>query len=366
MVGAGSIVLMVTDPAPVSNVQWTFDVRFEIYENANPGTAVHSAAVPQGGGTTSYSVPAGVLQPDTFYVWRARAESQGEGGPWSEIFGFTVVPFSIDPPVPLQPVGGIVTSNLRPRFTVQNGAVTGEVGTVLIEVQVALDDLFTDISAVARTNARDRGETVIPIGQNLTPETVYYWRARGTNEDFPVTAVLPADGELNSAVAAVHGGPDVSSEWSSAESFMTPTAEAAGEFGGAGSSPNAPFTTNGGNPPNLFQVVQQVAAEHPGALADSCVEDGGSWEFMDRVVEALRAIDGRWSYNCKRGGCNHISINVVDYYRGQGDPNLSTDVALIDVVSKICGPGVNPEPSWSDVTSETEEVGTIGRWIYPR
>lgn len=83
MVGAGSIVLMVTDPAPVSNVQWTFDVRFEIYENANPGTAVHSAAVPQGGGTTSYSVPAGVLQPDTLSTCGAharRARAKGDRG----------------------------------------------------------------------------------------------------------------------------------------------------------------------------------------------------------------------------------------------------------------------------------------------
>ena len=59
-------------------------------------------------------------------------------------------------------------------------------------------------------------------------------------------------------------------------------------------------------------------------------------------------------------------MDVVDYYRGQGNPQHSSDVAIIDVIGKVCGPGANPTPVWIDVTQETKDAGTIGRWVYPR
>ena len=307
----------------------------------------------------------GVLQVDTFHVWRARAESEGEGGPWSDVFSFTVLPFNIDPPIPVSPIDGIVTSTLRPIFNVRNGAVTGEVGRVLIEVQVALDELFTDVTTVSRTFARDSGDTNIPILQNLEPETTYFWRARGTNEDLPFLAVpSPDDGAL-----PIHGVADVSSEWSSTATFMTPTAAAAGVFAGAGSSPNAPFTTPGGSPPNMFFVVKSVAEAHPATLTNSCQLDGGTWEFMDRVVEALQAIDGRWGYNCKRGNCADLSLDVVTCYRGSAPTSVaaqgSSDVAIFDIIVNHCNQ-FTPTPGWLDLTEETEHSGTIGRFKYPR
>ena len=191
-VGSGTIDLTVTNPMPTYDVQWTFDVRFEVFENANPTVVVHSGLVTQGPSTTTYTVPAGVLPVDTFYVWRAharRARAKAVPGRrstaslWSRSTSLH----------PCRCSRLIVASSLRPAFTVQNGVVTGEVGTVLIEVEVALDSLFTDVSQVARTTSRDRGETLVPLSQN--------------------------------------------------------------------------------------------------ALANSCQEHGGTWEFMDRVVEALRAID---------------------------------------------------------------------------
>ena len=114
----------------------------------------------------------------------------------------------------------------------------------------------------------------------------------------------------------------------------------------------------------MLYVVQQVAAAHPQALQNSCQSHGGTWEFMDRVVEALRAIDGRWGYNCKRGNCNDVSHDVVDYYRGQGSPHGSSDVAIIDMIGGHCGS--NPQPAWYDLTQATQQNGTIGRWKYPR
>ena len=92
----------------------------------------------------------------------------------------------------------------------------------------------------------------------------------------------------------------------------------------------------------MSHIVQDVANQYPSALR------GGSWEFMDRVVERLRAIDGRWAYNCKRGNCDDVSQDVVAYYRGQGNPNNSTDVAIIDIIGGHCGG--NPQPAWIDQT----------------
>ena len=114
----------------------------------------------------------------------------------------------------------------------------------------------------------------------------------------------------------------------------------------------------------MSHIVQDVANQYPGALQNSCQSRGGSWEFMDRVVERLRAIDGRWAYNCKRGNCDNLSQDVVAYYRGQGNPNNSTDVAIIDIIGGHCGG--NPQPAWIDQTQATQQAGTIGRWKYPR
>src|SRR5690606_26963364 len=39
--------------------------------------------------------------------------------------------------------------------------------------------------------------------------------------------------------------------------------------------------------PNMYAVVEEVAAQYPGALRNSCQSHGGSWEFMDRLVDRL-------------------------------------------------------------------------------
>ena len=356
-------------------VSAVFFIRFEVWDlsGAPQPVLIHSAIATQGAGSTDYTLPEAVLQDTTVYAWRARAERNGAVGPWSGVFGFTTVFVRIDPPVPLVPIGGVVVSTLFPIFTVANGAVTGDAGTVLIEVEVSVDPNFNSVVEVARTTMRDRGETNISLRTALQLDTLYFWRARGTNEDLPITAVLP-NMPPPQAGALIQTVTEVMSDWSSTETFRTPemvvtsTPPASGGGGNftPGGSVGAPFTTSGGDPPNLAGVVQQIAAQNPGALSNSCPEEGGNFELMDRVVEALRAIDGRWAYNCKRGDCNSLSVDVISYYRGSGNPNGSTDVSLIDIIFQVCGEGANPQPTWIDVTDETHEAGAIGRWIYPR
>jgi hypothetical protein len=82
--------------------------------------------------------------------------------------------------------------------------------------------------------------------------------------------------------------------------------------------------------PNHSHVVRSVADARPDLLFNSCQEHGGTWEFMDRTVDALRAVDGRYGYNAKRGNMNDPSLDVVSYFYGsdlgafQGSPRSTS------------------------------------------
>jgi len=109
----------------------------------------------------------------------------------------------------------------------------------------------------------------------------------------------------------------------------------------------------------MSALVIELAQQYPGLLANSCQEHGGTWEFMDLVVDRLRQIDGRWGFNCKRGNCGDISQDVVDYHYGTGQASGSTEVYLIDMIGGHCGP--NPGPAWLRLPGR----GAKG-WIFPR
>jgi hypothetical protein len=160
---------------------------------------------------------------------------------------------------------------------------------------------------------------------DLVANRQYFWRVRGTNGT-------------------------VTSAWSATATFVT--VATAPPPGGA-----LPL-------PDMSALVDQVAAENPGALTNSCQDSGGSWEFMDLVVARLRQVDGRWGYNCKRGNCGDISQDVVDYHFGNGSASGSTEVYIIDIIAGHCGP--DPSSTWIDQTGPTASSGTIGRWIFPR
>jgi len=112
--------------------------------------------------------------------------------------------------------------------------------------------------------------------------------------------------------------------------------------------------------PDMSGVVARIAAEHPDALRNSCQDHGGSWEFMDLVVDELRRQDTRWGYNGKRGNVGDPSKDVIDYHWGRGEDENSTDVYIIDIITGHCGN--NPSVGWGDVTDVTFGSGTIGRW----
>ncbi len=105
--------------------------------------------------------------------------------------------------------------------------------------------------------------------------------------------------------------------------------------------------------PNERAVVDAVAAEHPDWLLNSCQKTGGTWQFLDAVVDRLRQKDTRWGYNWKRGNVGDPSMDVVDYHFGAGPDEGSPEVYVVDVIGGHCPGPTDPPPrtAFGDVTA---------------
>lgn len=134
-----------------------------------------------------------------------------------------------------------------------------------------------------------------------------------------------------------------------------------------GVGPGETTAADGRRAPVRLDVVRRVAAAYPEAIRNAHT----NWEFLDATIEVLRRQDTpehrlRWGYNCKRGDCSHLSRDAIAYYLGEaGDPNGSTDVEIIDIISASTSPA-DAAPAWTDVTADTLRRGAVGRWKYPR
>jgi hypothetical protein len=174
------------------------------------------------------------------------------------------------------------------------------------------------------------GRTSWTVTAQLKYDTVYTWRARA---------------ELADAYAA----------WSSNWTFRTPVAPVSGANRTPDPAPGTRLPL-----PNRSNVVNAAFAERPDLVRRSCQDSGGTWEFMDFLVDKLRVEDNRWGYNGKRGNANDPSQDVVDYHHGAGPSNNSTAVYIIDIMFQHCGS--SPSPAWIDQTGLTAQQGSIGRW----
>jgi hypothetical protein len=297
-------------------------------------------------GRTSYRLPEPLGAGRTYY-WRVRAGDGANTGPYSAASHFAVVdPVRIEPPTPLEPLGDITTN--RPNFVVRNSSVSGPAGDVIyrFEIGTATDQ---PPAAVITATPGGGGTTSISLGDLPWARTLY-WRVYAT------------DGSAQSPYSAI-------------VSFRTPAAPAPipvpvpTPLPGTGSAP-LPGGSGGRAPdpapgqrlplPNMFHVVQQVAAARPDLLRNSCQEHGGSWAFLDLLVDTLRTHDTRWGYNWKRGNVGDPSMDVIDYQYGAGRDEGSPEVYIIDVIGGHCGS--SPSPVWNDVTEATRQGGSIGRW----
>ena len=236
-----TVVLTASNSTTAHDVPWILPVRFAVYAHSNIGQPVHTDVITQEQRSTTLTVPAGVLQDSTVYVWRVRAESNGAYGPWSVIHGFTTEFASIEPPLPLLPIGGIVTNTLRPPFTLKNGTIVGDPGTVLIEVELSTDSAFTNGVQILRTHTRSRGETNLFLNNDLLPSTKYYWRGRSTNRNLPKTSLLPEDRAITPNGFSTETSTRLTSDWSATVNFRTPAVVTNTNYRNSETSVN-PFT----------------------------------------------------------------------------------------------------------------------------
>lgn len=250
----------------------------------------------------------------------------------------------VSPPGTVAPADGVRAEDRRPTliWTNAEGKYAG--------IGLAYDlELWAPDKVVYQTTVGETpnfGAHIVPF--DLDFDVMYSWRARA------------------------HLG-DTVGPWSTFASFQAPAKPIATVASGAAplGACAAPLSEMGPGEsrrprPNGFPIVQSVASAFPSALRNSCQPEGGSWEFMDRVVDSLRASDGRWGYNAKRGNMNDPSLDVVSYYY-RADPNAfqgSDAVYIFDTISGHCG--ANPSVFWGDVTDITFQSGTLGRTMYPR
>ncbi len=312
---------------PAGSVDFTY--RYQAYQLLSDGGMVlaHDNTAPNPSYTVS--VP---LEQNATMMWRSRVQIGDENGPWSNAATFrTPTLVTIAAPTPLSPADGADTGDSRPALIVTNGAVSANAGAVEVEYQI--NDGPTAVGGARfKVSMGGSGTTTGMFEDSLQPGQ-YSWRARASN------------------------GP-VTSDWST--TFMFNVVPGAGGSRTPDPPPGQMLPL-----PNRAGVIEQLAASNPGAIDNSCIEEGGSWEFMDEAVRILRLEDTRWAYNCKRGDCNHPSIDVVTYFYGACSGEGSTQVYLIDIINAVC-PGGNQSPAWIDQTDVTRDQGTIGRQLFPR
>jgi hypothetical protein len=252
------------------------------------------------------------------------------------------------------------------------------------------------VSPVAGVRAEDRRPTLLWLSaipkfaggyvdaydiELSTPTTVVYSRTVGLSSNDYGAHLIETDLEYDLVyswrVRAHVGNPDSVGPWSAWASFMSPArpvgvAPPSGGVATGGSGCSAPISPLGAGEtrkprPNHSATARAIAAQFPTAFAHSCQEHYGAagWEYMDRTIDALRLVDGRYGYNAKRGNMNDPSLDVASYFYAAGDNiNNRSEVYIFDLIGGHCG--ATPSPVWIDVTDITVSSGTIGRTMYPR
>ena len=248
-------------------------------------------------------------------------------------------------PAIIAPIDGVTVDTQTPTLHWANS--TGFYGSVGLAYTIEVSSPTAVVYTRTVGESPNTGSHTVELG--LTRGTVYSWRVRaelGTQfgpwsiwAEFkpaaPVVVVVPP------TTGGTTGTPNPTG-------FRTPDPP---------SGQRLPL-------PNMAGVVSQVAAANAADLRNSCQPEGGNWNFMDKLVDTLQAIDLRWGYNGKRGNSNDPSLDIVDYHYGAGPSEGSTQVYIMDTIGGHCGS--NPTPIWVNQTDITVSSGTIGRFITRR
>jgi len=252
------------------------------------------------------------------------------------------------PPAAVSPTGGELVEDRRPSLIWANAL--GKYGRegVAYDLEVWLADGTAPVYQRTVGESENFGAHLVDF--ELEYDRLYAWRIRARiQNDF---------------------GP-----WSNFSEFRSPArpvvvAPPPTTGGGTSSACAAPLSPLGPGEtrkpkPNESALVRAIANQYPATLRNSCQDHGGSWEFVDRVIDAARAKDGRWGYNAKRGHMNDPSHDVMSYYWGPlGDIQGRFEVYICDFIGGHCGS--DPVTTWLDMTDVTAAAGSVGRTLFPR
>jgi hypothetical protein len=250
-------------------------------------------------------------------------------------------------PALVAPLNDVRVTERRPTLIWANS--TGKYGSIGMAYDIEVSTTTTVVYSTTVGETPDFGQHTLPF--DVEYDADYFWRSRARLGDMfgPWSDWAQFKGPVRPAPVAP---------------TPTPTSTTGGAACAAPLSPLQPGEIRRPRP-NELRLVELIAGAYPAALRNSCQEHGGSWEFMDRLTDALRAKDGRWGYNCKRGNCNDPSLDVVSYYYQNGtDIQGKFEVYIFDVIGQHCG--AIPFAVWNDVTDITYSQGTVGRTMYPR
>ncbi len=246
--------------------------RFEIATAPSFSPLTDLLSVPLEAGQRT-SVTPGALGDNMTYYWRVRVRATGRTGevvgPVSEIRSFRTPPplVVIGMPVPFSPDNGATTSASRPAYLINNGTVSGPAGSVTYQVEVATDVGFTAVVDSPSRVRADGTQTSIPAQVDLAADTVFYWRARGTN------------GILTTA-------------WSQSAVFRTPSSGGGGG-GGAGDELNLSevnwLHTNVSNWAVTSNVINVTVTSHQVCVYHTAA---GRWPTSTSVFGDGAAIEG--------------------------------------------------------------------------
>ncbi len=245
-------------------------------------------------------------------------------------------------PAIISPIDGIIVDTRTP--TLVWGNSTGHYGSVGLAYTIEVSSPSAVVYTRTVGESANTGSHKVEL--ELTQGTVYSWRVRAElGTQFGPWSIW-AEFKPAAPVVVV---PPTTSGTPSPTGFRTPDPP---------SGQRLPLPSYGGG------VVAQVAAANANDLRHSCQPEGGTWNFMDKVVDTLQAMDLRWGYNGKRGNSNDPSLDIVDYHYGAGTSEGSTQVYIMDTIGGHCGS--NPTPIWVNQTDITISSGTIGRFITRR
>jgi hypothetical protein len=139
------------------------------------------SVAPSDSGQTSLKLPDPLATGHTYY-WRAKAQDGANASDYSNVASFDVfTPIVINAPTLSAPVGGVTTSSVTPRFTINDADKSGPYGSIVYVIEVADTDTFANKVAVW-TIPEQPGTTSLDAPGALPANSQLFWRARAADQ----------------------------------------------------------------------------------------------------------------------------------------------------------------------------------------